>query len=180
MISSLLSHNDFPQDAFDDPHICDMLQSFWFLSVVFGLLSEPMWLEEWHSHFCIIASKSSMLVPSDSVRFLDTELDSNPILKDCPDDVANNVRTVITSHLPEHSYTLKYMAFPQLCFLLAVWHAVTMKAAYGNCTDIMAYLCSINSSHSLSPYLISIGEKVSQFLYFYLSFVLGRGYIHQA
>lgn len=161
VISILLSHKNFPPSLMDDAEIVILIRNMWFQCVLFGLLLEPMWLEEWQNQLSVIAKVTPVLVPVNAAKFLEIDLEFNPVVKKgFSDQTATNIRSALAAYLPENAYYIKSLPFAQTVFLFSVWHIASMKAKQNDCTHMLNYFKYLGSSNcSLTTYLENIAEK---------------------
>ncbi|RCI05105.1 phosphatidylinositol-4- kinase, partial [Rhizopus stolonifer] len=164
VISELLEHDDFNPHLDSNEETVSLFRNAWFHCVLFGFVTESMWLREWHPSMLRLAQKTSVLV-STTANYLESDLEHNSVLR------ASNItehglapmRQKLTSYLPNLAYDIKNFSFAQVIFGLAVYHVEMMRSRMGDCSYILRYFMNdgVNTS-ALVNCLETIANRVTQ------------------
>lgn len=161
-LQALLGHSDF------DPHLqCSAetvshFRNMWFLCVVFGFVTETMWLREWHDSLQVIAKKTPVLVIESATNYLESDLEFNSVLRGGGSTDLAAMRQKLVQVLPSLSYDVKSFSYAQVVFALSVYHVEMMRSKMGDCSFVLRYFMNDGvSTSSLANCLEVIAERVA-------------------
>ncbi|GES90544.1 phosphatidylinositol 4-kinase [Rhizophagus clarus] len=161
VLKTLLSHDDFKAHMNASEELVSLFRNLWFHCVLYGFVSEETWMREWRDSLVIIAQKTPPLV-REATNYLESDLEFNSVLRrgNSDQDLAN-VRSSLSSFLPNRASEIKYFSFAEITFLLSVYHIEIMRSQMGQCSFILRYFVNqgINTS-KLVGCMEEIGNQV--------------------
>ncbi|CAG8689893.1 17249_t:CDS:10, partial [Rhizophagus irregularis] len=161
VLKTLLSHDDFKAHMNASEELVSLFRNLWFHCVLYGFVSEETWMREWRDSLVVIAQKTPPLV-QESTNYLESDLEFNSVLRrgNSDQDLAN-VRSSLSSFLPNRASEIKYFSFAEITFLLSVYHIEIMRSQMGQCSFILRYFVNqgINAS-KLVGCMEEIGNQV--------------------
>ncbi|RUP48544.1 hypothetical protein BC936DRAFT_144422, partial [Jimgerdemannia flammicorona] len=161
VLRALLSHRDFHPQLSPSEEAVSLFRNAWFHCILYGFVSESMWVREWHESIMVLAKKTPPLVLESATNYLDSDLEYNSVLRrGLPDQDVATLRQNLTNYLPNLS-EIKSATFAQLVFLLSIYHIETMRSRMGSCTAVLQYFMNqgVNNS-SLVGCIEAIADKV--------------------
>lgn len=164
VISALLEHENFNSHLKPNEETVALFRNMWFHCVLFGFVTESMWLREWHSSMLQIAKKTPVLVIESATNYLESDLEHNSVLRNSSiaDHGLAPLRQKLTNFLPSLSYEIKNFSFAQIVFALSVYHVEMMRSRVSDCSYTLRYFMNDGvSSSALSNCLETIAERVS-------------------
>lgn len=165
VLSTLLEHDDFNPHLSPSGETVALFRNFWFHCVLFGFVTESIWIREWHACMLQIAKKTPVLVLESNTNYLESDLEHNSVL--CNSSVAEHglgpMRQKLNNYLPTLAYDIKNFSFAQIVFALSVYHVEMMRSRKGDCSHILHYFMNdgVNTS-TLGNCLETIADRVSQ------------------
>ncbi|KAI8996972.1 hypothetical protein BDB01DRAFT_769342 [Pilobolus umbonatus] len=163
VISALLEHDNFNPHLVSHEETVSLFRNLWFLCVLFGFVTESMWIREWHSAMLQIAKKTTILVTENATNYLETDLEHNSVLRgsSLSDEGLNLLRQKLTNFLPSLAYDIKNYSFAQVVFALSVYHIEMMRSRMGDCSYILRYFMNGGvETSSLSNCLETLADRV--------------------
>nr|CAG8453226.1 5703_t:CDS:10 [Entrophospora candida] len=163
VLKTLLSHDDFKVHLNVSKELVELFRNLWFHCVLYGFVSEAdAWIREWRDSLVLIAQKTPPLVQEGATNYLESDLEYNSVLRrgNSDQDLAN-LRSSLSSYLPNHASEIKYFSFAEITFLLSVYHIEIMRSQSGQCSFIHRYLVNqgVNTS-KLVGCMEEIGNQV--------------------
>ncbi|KAI9262886.1 hypothetical protein EDC94DRAFT_88967 [Helicostylum pulchrum] len=164
VIGALLEHEDFNPHLSPSEETVALFRNVWFHCVLFGFVTESMWIREWHPAMLQIAKKTPVLVIESTTNYLESDLEHNSVLR--ASSVADHglapMRQKLTNFLPSLAYDIKNFSFAQVIFALSVYHVEMMRSRIGDCSYILRYFMNdgVNTS-ALVNCLETIADRVS-------------------
>ncbi|KAL0081209.1 hypothetical protein J3Q64DRAFT_1850940 [Phycomyces blakesleeanus] len=163
VLKTLLEHDDLNPHEKPSEETVALFRNLWFHCILFGFVSESMWVREWHESMLIIAKKTPVLVIESATSYLESDLECNSVLRgsNTSDQIINQTRQRLTGFLPSLAYDIKSFSFAQVVFASSVYHIEMMRSRMGNCSHILRYFMNegVNSS-PLSKCLETIADRV--------------------
>ncbi|KAI8636242.1 hypothetical protein BD408DRAFT_487034 [Parasitella parasitica] len=162
VISALLEQEDFNPHHQPSEDMVSLFRNMWFHCVLFGFVTEPMWIREWHPSMLRIAKKTPVLVIESTTNYLESDLEHNSILRASNHHNLLQIRQKLTNVLPSLTYDIKNYSFAQVIFALSVYHVEMMRSSMGDCSHMLRYFMNdgVNAS-SLISCLETIFDRVS-------------------
>ncbi|CAO0794100.1 unnamed protein product [Mucor circinelloides] len=162
VISALLEHSDFNPHLQPSEETVSLFRNMWFHCVLFGFVTESMWIREWHPAMLQIAKKTPVLVIESTTNYLESDLEHNSVLRASNDHGLLQMRQKLTNFLPSLAYDIKNFSFAQVIFALSVYHVEMMRSRMGDCSYMLRYFMNdgVNTS-ALINCLETIFERVS-------------------
>ncbi|KAF7723837.1 phosphatidylinositol-4- kinase [Apophysomyces ossiformis] len=164
VLKELLQHKDFNPHLDPSEEIVTLFRNAWFHCVLFGFVTESMWIREWHDSMLVIAKKTPVLVIESATTYLESDLEYNSVLRggNTAEHNLASMRQKLTSFLPSLSYDIRYFSFAQVIFVLSVYHIEMMRSRMGDCSYVLRYFMNegVNSS-SLANCLETIADRVT-------------------
>ncbi|KAG0179232.1 phosphatidylinositol-4- kinase [Apophysomyces sp. BC1034] len=164
VLKVLLQHKDFNPHHDPSEETVTLFRNTWFHCVLFGFVTESMWIREWHDSMLVIAKKTPVLVIESATNYLESDLEYNSVLRggNTADHNLASMRQKLTSFLPSLSYDIRYFSFAQVIFVLSVYHIEMMRSRMGDCSYVMRYFMNegVNNS-SLANCLETISDRVT-------------------
>ncbi|RCH96416.1 phosphatidylinositol-4- kinase [Rhizopus azygosporus] len=165
VISALLEHADFNPHLSPTGETVALFRNLWFHCILFGFVTESIWIREWHNHMLKIARKTPVLVLESNTNYLESDLEHNSVLRNssAAEHGLGPLRQKLNNFLPSLAYDIKNFSFAQIVFALSVYHVEMMRSRMGDCSHILHYFTNdgINTS-TLANALETIAERVSQ------------------
>ncbi|KAI8379424.1 uncharacterized protein BYT42DRAFT_514723 [Radiomyces spectabilis] len=162
-IRTLVDHDDFNPHLDPSEETVSLFRNMWFHCVLFGFVTEPIWIREWHDDLLGIAKKTPALVIDSATSYFDSDLEYNSVLRGgkAADHNMTSMRQKLTSFLPSLAYEIKNFSFAQMVFALTVYHIEMMRSRMGDCSFILHYFINdgLNTS-MLSNCLETIADRV--------------------
>ncbi|OBZ83610.1 Phosphatidylinositol 4-kinase stt4 [Choanephora cucurbitarum] len=162
VISKLLKQEDFNPHLDSNEETVALFRNMWFHCVLFGFVTDSVWLREWHTSLLQISRKTPVLV-SATTNYLESDLEHNSVLRasGLSEHGLGPLRQKLTSYLPNISYEIKNFSFAQVIFGLSVYHIEIMRGRMGNCSYVLRYFMNdgVNTS-ALVNCLESIADRV--------------------
>jgi hypothetical protein len=165
VLGALLDHEGFNPHLQPSQETVSLFRNFWFHCVLFGFVTESMWIREWHPAMLLISKKTPVLVIESNTTYLESDLEHNSVLRNssAADHGLSPMRQKLTNFLPNLSYDIKNFSFAQIVFALSVYHVEMMRSRVGDCSYILRYFMNDGvSSSSLGNCLETIAERVTQ------------------
>ncbi|KAI8067784.1 hypothetical protein BC940DRAFT_340507 [Gongronella butleri] len=162
-LQALLSHRDFNPHVNSTDELVSLFRNMWFLSVVFGFVTESMWIREWQASLTVIAKKTPILVIDTATNYLESDLEYNSVLRGGSVDMdVSAMRQKLLNVLPSLSYDVKGFSYAQTVFALAVYHVEIKRSTMGDCSFVLRYFMNdgVNTS-ALANCLETIAERVA-------------------
>lgn len=163
VLRTLLEHKDFNPHVNPSEETVSLFRNVWFLCVLFGFVTESMWIREWHDSMLVIARKTPVLVIESATNYIESDLEYNSVLRggNLADQNLTSLRQRLTSFLPSLAYDIKSFSFAQVVFALSVYHIEMMRSKMGDCTFVLRYFMNdgVNQS-SLANCLETIADRV--------------------
>ncbi|CAO3596291.1 unnamed protein product [Absidia cylindrospora] len=162
-LQALLAHADFEPHVQCNAETVSLFRNMWFLCVVFGFVTESMWIREWNESLQVIAKKTPVLVIESATNYLESDLEFNSVLRGGSVDVdIGAMRQKLLMVLPSLSYDVKSFSYAQLVFALSVYHVEMMRSKMGDCSFVLRYFMNDGvSTSSLANCLETIAERVA-------------------
>ncbi|CEP08014.1 hypothetical protein [Parasitella parasitica] len=162
VISALLEHDGFNPHLKPSEDTVSLFRNMWFHCVLFGFVTESMWIREWHPAMLQIAKKTPVLVIESTTNYLESDLEHNSILRASNNHNLLQMRQKLISFLPSLAYDIKNYSFAQVIFASSVYHVEMMRSRMGDCSHMLRYFMNdgVNAS-SLSNCLETIFDRVS-------------------
>ncbi|CAO3599597.1 unnamed protein product [Absidia cylindrospora] len=166
ILMELLEHDDFnPQDDPAFEGLVSLYRNFWIICVLFGFVTETMWIGEWHTALMVIAQKSPLLILESTKDYWETDLEYNSVLRGNRTSdqqlVLVQLRQNLVDILPTHSSEIKGFSCAQVVLLLSVYHIETRRSQMGNTSYILRYFMNESVSDGpLAPCLEGIMDCV--------------------
>ncbi|KAI8079556.1 uncharacterized protein B0P05DRAFT_541070 [Gilbertella persicaria] len=150
VIHALLSHADFQPHLNPTEETVSLFRNTWFHCILFGFVTESIWLREWHEFMLVIASKTPVLVIESATNYLESDLEFNSVLRgaNTTDRDIGLLRQKLTSLLPSLAYDSKNFSFAQIVFALSVYHIELMRSKMGDCSFVLRYFMNDGVSNS--------------------------------
>lgn len=164
IISTLLEHDDFNPHLLPSEETVSLFRNLWFHCVLFGFVTESMWIREWHPAMLQISKKTPVFVIESTTNYLESDLEYNSVLR--ASSIADNglvpMRQKLTNFLPSLAYEIKNFSFAQVIFALSVYHVEMMRSRVGDCSYVLRYFMNdgVNTS-ALVNCLETIADRVS-------------------
>ncbi|KAI9260780.1 hypothetical protein BY458DRAFT_439897 [Sporodiniella umbellata] len=163
VISELLRHEDLNPHLTPSEEITTLYRNVWFHCVLFGFVTERVWIREWYDSMLLIAKKTPVLVIESATDYLESDLEYNSILRSghMSDRDSGPMRQKLTNDLPSIAYDVKNFSFPQVVFAMTVYHVEVMRSKMGDCCFILRYFMNdglVNST--LANCLENIADRV--------------------
>ncbi|KAI9473756.1 MAG: hypothetical protein EXX96DRAFT_596776 [Benjaminiella poitrasii] len=163
VIRALLEHKDFNPHLNPSEETMAHFRNTWFLCVLFGFVTESIWVREWYSSMLLIAKKTPVLVIESATNYLESDLEYNSVLRgaNTSDRNIGSMRQKLSTFLPSLSYDTKNFSFAQVIFALSVYHIETMRSKMGDCSYILRYFMNdgVNNS-TMANCLETITDRV--------------------
>lgn len=162
-LQALLAHSDFEPHIQCSAETVSLFRNMWFLCVVFGFVTESMWIREWNDSLQVIAKKTPVLVIESATNYLESDLEFNSVLRGGSVDVdVGAMRQKLSMVLPSLSYDVKSFSYAQVVFALSVYHVEVMRSKMGDCSFVLRYFMNDGvSTSSLANCLETIAERVA-------------------
>ncbi|KAI8369570.1 uncharacterized protein BYT42DRAFT_503440 [Radiomyces spectabilis] len=163
VLRALLSHDDFQPHLDASEETVSLFRNLWFHCILFGFVTESMWLREWHDSLQVIAKKTPVLVIESATNYLESDLEYNSVLRsgNTTDQSLTAMRQKLTTVLPSLAYDIKSFSFAQVVFALSVYHIEMMRSRMGDCNYILHYFMNDGVNNSvLTHCLETITDKV--------------------
>ncbi|KAI9473410.1 MAG: hypothetical protein EXX96DRAFT_304862 [Benjaminiella poitrasii] len=143
VISALLEHSDF------NPHhkkvnnnaVVSLFRNLWFHCIIFGFVTESMWIREWQPALLQIAQKTPVLMLEGTTHYLETDLEHNSVLRGMSNNplLLSSLRQRLSTYLPALKNDIKNLSFAQTTFALTVYHVEMMRSRRGDCSYHLRY-----------------------------------------
>lgn len=163
VMRALLDHDDFNPHLDASEEMVSLFRNMWFHCVLFGFVTESMWIREWHDSMQVIAKKTPVLVIESATKYIESDLEYNSVLRggNMAEQNLAAMRQKLTSFLPALAYDIKTFSFAQVVFALSVYHIEMMRSKMGDCTYVLRYFMNdgVNNS-SLAHCLETINDRV--------------------
>ncbi|ORX46095.1 hypothetical protein DM01DRAFT_1339741 [Hesseltinella vesiculosa] len=162
-LQALLAHADFEPHLNCSAELVSLFRNMWFLSVVFGFVTESMWTREWQQSLTVIAKKTPILVIETATNYLESDLEYNSVLRGGSVDTdVTAMRQKLLAVLPSLSYDVKAYSYAQTVFALTVYHVEMKRSIMGDCSFVIRYFMNDGvSTSSLANCLETIAERVA-------------------
>jgi phosphatidylinositol 4-kinase len=163
VIRALLEHDNFMPHLNPSEERVSLFRNTWFHCILFGFVTESIWVREWHDSMLLIAKKTPILVIESATNYLESDLEYNSVLRGgkSGDRDVSTMRNKLIAFLPSLSYDTKNFSFAQIVFALSVYHIEMMRSKTGDCNFILRYFMNDGVSNStMSNCLETISEKV--------------------
>ncbi|CAG8451375.1 73_t:CDS:10 [Funneliformis mosseae] len=163
VLKTLLSHDDFTDHINSSEELVPLFRDLWFHCILYGFVSEETWIPEWRESLVVIAQKTPPLV-QETINYLESDLEFKSVLrKGNSDQDLVNVRSSLSSFLPNRAYEIKYLSFAEITFLLSVYHIEIMRSQMGQCSFILRYFVNQGvSAGKLVGCMEEIGNQVME------------------
>ncbi|KAI8370194.1 hypothetical protein BD560DRAFT_329659 [Blakeslea trispora] len=150
VIRALLEHSDFEPHLSPNEETVSLFRNTWFQCILFGFVTESIWIREWHDSMLIIAKKTPILVIESATNYLESDLEYNSVLRgsSISDRDITLMRQKLTNLLPALAYDSKNFSFAQIVFALSVYHIEVMRSKMGDCSFILCYFMNDGVSNS--------------------------------
>ncbi|KAI9253575.1 hypothetical protein BY458DRAFT_535835 [Sporodiniella umbellata] len=164
VLSQLLTHHDFQPHKSPTAETVSLFRNLWFHCVLFGFVTESVWIREWHKCMLCIAQYTPVLVLESNTNYLESDLEHNSVLcNSAVADRSSTMRQKLIQCLPTLSYEIKHFSFAQIVFAQAVYHVEMMRSRMGDCSHILHYFMNDGVNNSpLGHCLETIADRVSQ------------------
>ncbi|KAI8990926.1 hypothetical protein BDF20DRAFT_992408 [Mycotypha africana] len=156
VMDALLSHDDFNphlvEQSTTSNEVVPLFRNMWFHSVLLGLLTEPIWIREWHKHLLHIAEKTPILIIESTSHYIEIELEHSTVIRGLStvaEQKAQVLRQKLEQYLPSLKLNTKNFSFPQVLFCTSVYHLEMLRSRSGNCSSILSYF-TIENGYSMS------------------------------
>ncbi|KAI8148722.1 hypothetical protein BJV82DRAFT_642239 [Fennellomyces sp. T-0311] len=163
VLRTLLEHEDFNPHLDPSEEAVSLFRNAWFHCVLFGFVTESVWIREWHDSLLVIAKKTPVLVTESATNYIESDLEYNSVLRggNMAEHNLSSMRQRLTSYLPSLSYDIKGFSFAQVVFSLSFYHIEMMRSKMGDCSYVLRYFMNdgINNS-SLANCLETITDRV--------------------
>ncbi|KAI7904652.1 uncharacterized protein BX663DRAFT_431102 [Cokeromyces recurvatus] len=163
VICTLLEHNDFNPHLNPSEDTVSLFRNTWFHCVLFGFVTESIWIREWYNSMLVIAKKTPVLVIESATNYLESDLEYNSVLRgaDASDREVGSMSQKLSSLLPSLAYDIKNFSFAQIIFALSVYYIETMRSKMGDCSYILRYFMNdgVNNS-TMANCLETIADRV--------------------
>lgn len=163
VIRTLLEHDNFNPHLNPSEDTVSHFRNTWFHCVLFGYVTESIWIREWHDSLLLIAKKTPVLVIESATNYLESDLEYNSVLRggNNMDRDIGLMRQKLTTFLPNLAYDTKNFSFAQIIFALTVYHIEMMRSKAGDCSFILRYFMNDGVSNStMSNCLETIADRV--------------------
>ncbi|KAI8973785.1 hypothetical protein BDF20DRAFT_823654 [Mycotypha africana] len=164
VIGALVNHDDFNPHVEPTGEVVSLFRNAWFQCVLFGFVTESIWVRDWREDMSSIAKKTPALVIESATNYLESDLEYNSVLRgaDHSDHDTTSFRQKLTSLLPsEVAYDIKNFSFAQIIFALSVHYIEHYRSRMGDCSYILRYFMNdgVNNS-TMSNCLEKIADNV--------------------
>ncbi|CAO3624867.1 unnamed protein product [Cunninghamella blakesleeana] len=163
VIYELLVHDDFnPQDNPPTETLTILYQNMWFFLVLFDFVVETKETRYLQPLLLVIAQKTPLLIIDGASEYLESNLEHNFVLNSENAVVkrkADYLKQKLTDLLPSHAYDIKYLPFPLIVFLLAIYYTETRRSQTGGINFMVRYFMNENIDTEL--YLTRCLEGIS-------------------
>ncbi|CDS12547.1 hypothetical protein LRAMOSA04741 [Lichtheimia ramosa] len=163
VLRTLLGHDDFNPHLEPSEEAVSLFRNTWFHCVIFGFVTESMWIREWHDSMLVIAKKTPVLVTESATKYVESDLEYNSVLRggNMSEQNVSSMRQKLTSFLPSLASEIKYFSFAQVVFALSFYHIEMMRSRMGDCSYVLRYFMNegLNNS-SLANCLENIADRV--------------------
>ncbi|KAI8063818.1 hypothetical protein BC940DRAFT_327279 [Gongronella butleri] len=142
VLQALLMHDDFnPQDNPPSEMLVSLFRNVWFLCVMFGFVSDAMWLREWQEALLVLAQKTPVLLVETATDYLESDLEYNSVLRGghASPAVLQHLQGMLTDILPARTSEIRALSYAQVVFLLTVYHVESRRSMMGNTSFILRY-----------------------------------------
>ncbi|KAI7897758.1 uncharacterized protein BX663DRAFT_527118 [Cokeromyces recurvatus] len=158
IISALLEHTDFKPQHDKSNNMTPLFRNLWFHCVLFGFVTESMWIREWNSAMLQIAQKTPILMLEGTTHYFETELEHNSVLCGLQSNthLASSLRQKLSTYLPTQD--LKNLSSAQVTFALTVYHVEMLRSRGGDCAFHLGYFNHV--SLLMTELLDTISEHV--------------------
>ncbi|CEG79179.1 Putative Phosphatidylinositol 4-kinase stt4 [Rhizopus microsporus] len=163
VIRALLEHDNFNPHLSPSEDITTLYRNMWFHCVLFGFVTESIWIREWYDSMLYIAQKTPVLVIESATDYLESDLEYNTMLRggNMADRDISLMRQKLTTYLPSMAYDAKNYSFAQVVFALAVYHVEMMRSKMGDCSFILRYFMNDGLTNStMANCLETITDRV--------------------
>ncbi|KAL7310917.1 Phosphatidylinositol 4-kinase stt4 [Mucor circinelloides] len=163
VIRTLLEHDNFSPHLNPSEDTVSLFRNTWFHCILFGFVTETIWIREWHESMLFIAKKTPPLVIESATNYLESDLEYNSVLRgaNTSDRDIGSMRQKLTALLPALAYDTKNFSFAQVVFALSVYHIEMMRSKAGDCSYILRYFMNDGVSNStMSNCLETIADRV--------------------
>lgn len=163
VLRALLEHKDFNPHLNPSEETVSLFRNVWFHCVLFGFVTESVWIREWHDSMLVIAKKTPVLVIESATNYIESDLEYNSVLRggNFADHQLSSLRQRLTSFLPSLAYDIKGYSFAQTVFALSVYHIEMMRSKMGDCTYVLRYFMNDGANNSsLATCLETIADRV--------------------
>ncbi|KAI7889364.1 uncharacterized protein EV154DRAFT_423997 [Mucor mucedo] len=163
VIRTLLEHDDFNPHLNPSEDTVSHFRNTWFHCVLFGYVTESIWIREWYDSMLLIAKKTPVLVIESATNYLESDLEYNSVLRggNNMDRDIGLMRQKLITFLPNLAYDTKNFSFAQIIFALTVYHIEMMRSKTGDCSFILRYFMNDGVSNStMSNCLETIADRV--------------------
>lgn len=162
VIRTLLEHDNFNPHLNPSEDTVSLFRNTWFHCILFGYVTESIWIREWHDSMLLIAKKTPVLVIESATNYLESDLEYNSVLRggNNSDRDIGLMRQKLTTYLPNLAYDTKNFSFAQIIFALSVYHIEMMRSKAGDCSYILRYFMNDGVSNStMSNCLETIADR---------------------
>ncbi|CAO3618813.1 unnamed protein product [Mucor hiemalis] len=163
VIRTLLEHDNFNPHLNPSEETVSLFRNTWFHCILYGFVTESIWVREWHDSMLLIAKKTPVLVIESATNYLESDLEYNSVLRGgiTSDRDIGSMRQKLVTFLPSLAYDTKNFSFAQTVFALSVYHIEMMRSKSGDCSYILRYFMNDGVSNStMSNCLETIADRV--------------------
>lgn len=129
-----------PGSLTEDAELSSMIRESWFNIAVHGITLQSKIGRQYYQELRLLAKHSQPLVDRDRSELLESDVELNTILRrgTGSQHTAEQKRT-LTSVVPEKEADIRSLSYQKVVFLNAVYLVESLRAASGECADILAY-----------------------------------------
>ncbi|ORY06106.1 hypothetical protein K493DRAFT_252236 [Basidiobolus meristosporus CBS 931.73] len=159
VIAALLAHDDFNPHINSKQELVPLFRNTWLYCVLFDFVSDSVWGRGWSDAVVVIGVKTPILALESATNYLDADLQNNTVLvRNLLDQDFTKLKSSLSLHLK--SSEIRSLTFPQVAFLLAVYHIESIRSRMGNCAYILNYFANQGvASSNLLKYIEVIARQ---------------------
>ncbi|ORX92254.1 hypothetical protein K493DRAFT_377181 [Basidiobolus meristosporus CBS 931.73] len=159
VIAALLAHDDFNPHINCKQELVPLFRNTWLYCVLFDFISDSVWGQDWCDAIVVIGVKTPVLALESATNYLDADLENNTVLvRNLLDQDFTKLKSSLSLHLKNSE--IRSLTFPQVAFLLAVYHIESIRSRMGNCAYILNYFANQGvASSNLLKYIEVIARQ---------------------
>ncbi|KAK9727777.1 phosphatidylinositol-4- kinase [Basidiobolus ranarum] len=159
VIAALLAHDDFNPHINSKQELVPLFRNTWLYCVLFDFMSDLVWGHEWSDAIILIGVKTPILALESATNYLDADLQNNTVLvRNLLDQDFTKLKSSLSLHLKNSD--IRGLTFPQVAFLLAVYHIESIRSRMGDCAYILNYFANQGvASSNLLKYIEVIARQ---------------------